>query len=237
MAESVQRRGNSSCNNGTASESLRSDADPLGAKLQELRTESKPGDLTFKFCTHRGVRAQRNGLFLPSSLPFGEWHQIGSHVLLVANSSPWWVGDWLTYGENFFKDRYEQVLAETLLDYQTLRNYAWVAKKFTMSRRRDSLSFGHHAEVAAFTEAEQDMWLTRAEKFSWSRNELRRRIRVTRLANRPHAPNEDEPKTKILKIDVATERLDLWLRAAERMNCSVAEWIISTLDGAAVPQS
>src|SRR5947209_14462058 len=29
------------------------------------------------------------------------------------------------------------------------QNYAWIAKKSTMSRRRDSLSFGRHAEVAA----------------------------------------------------------------------------------------
>jgi hypothetical protein len=237
MAESVQYQGQSSCNGGAADDTLQFDADFLHLGLRELHTELKPGDLTFKFCTEQGARVQRNGLSLPNKLSFRDWRQIGSQVLLITNSSPWWVGDWLAYGENFFEDRYEQVLADTSLDYQTLRNYAWVAKKFTMSRRRDSLSFGHHAEVAACSEAEQDIWLNRAEKFNWSRNELRRRIRATRLANQPRALNEGEKKTKILKIDVATERLDLWLRAAERMNCSVAEWIINTLDGAAAPQS
>ena len=42
-----------------------------------------------------------------------------------------------------------------MLDYQTLRNYAWVARRFAMSRRRDTLSFGHHAEVPALPEPEQ----------------------------------------------------------------------------------
>jgi hypothetical protein len=146
------------------------------------------------------------------------------------------VGDWIVYGEKFFGDRYEQAIADTSLDYQTLRNYAWVAKKFTVSRRRDSLSFGHHAEVAALTEAEQDVWLNRAQQFTWSRNELRRRIRATRLARSQSFP-KCETKTKILKIDVTVERLDRWIHTAERTNSNVVEWIITTLDRAAVRES
>lgn len=36
-----------------------------------------------------------------------------------------------------------------------------------MSRRRDTLSFGHHAEVAARAEPEQDYWLRQAEEHCW----------------------------------------------------------------------
>ncbi|MDQ3762160.1 MAG: LmbU family transcriptional regulator [Actinomycetota bacterium] len=196
-----------------------------------------PGDSIRNLGADQGARAQRSGLFLPCKLSFEEWREIGSQIFLVANSCAWWVGDWLAYGENSFGDRYEQAIADTSLEYQTLRNYAWVAKKFAMSRRRDSLSFGHHAEVAALTEAEQDVWLARAERFNWSRNELRRRLRATRLANRPQALQEGETRTKVLKIDVAVERHDRWRHAAERMDCTVAEWIITTLDRAAVPES
>jgi hypothetical protein len=35
--------------------------------------------------------------------------------------------------------------------YQTCRNAASIASTFKMSRRRDNLSFNHHAEVAART--------------------------------------------------------------------------------------
>jgi predicted HicB family RNase H-like nuclease len=39
--------------------------------------------------------------------------------------------------------------------------------------------------------------------------------------------------TKALKIDVPTELHDRWQSAAERKGCSVADWIITTLDHAA----
>jgi hypothetical protein len=133
----------------------------------ELRTELEPGELILNLDgIDWRLRALRSRLFIPCRLSFEGWRQAGSQIFLVANSCAWWVGDWLTYGENFFRDRYEQAIADTSLNYQTLRNYAWVAKKFAMSRRRDSLSFGHHAEVAALTETEQDAWLTRAERFT-----------------------------------------------------------------------
>lgn len=189
-----------------------------------------------KFSSDRGAQVQRSGLILPRRLPFDVWRQIGKEICMVTNSCAWWIGDWLAYGENSFGDRYEQAIADTSLDYQTLRNYAWIARKFTRSRRRDNLSFGHHAEVAALIDIEQDMWLTRAERFSWSRNELRRRIRAARLANHQQPPHDDGTEFRVLKIDVPTQRLDQWRKAAERMNCSVAEWIVAILDTASTRQ-
>lgn len=183
-----------------------------------------------------GAQVQRSSLILPGKLPFDVWRQIGTELCLVTNSCAWWIGDWLAYGENSFGDRYEQAIADTSLDYQTLRNYAWIARKFARPRRRDSLSFGHHAEVAALTETEQDKWLTRAERFSWSRNELRRRIRAAHLANRQQSSHEHGTEIKVLKIDVPTQRLNQWRKAAERMNCSVPEWIVSILDTASTTQ-
>ena len=75
---------------------------------------------------------------------------------------------WLVYGESQFKDRYEEAIRRTSLNYQTLRNYTWVARRFDLSRRRDNLSFGHHAEVAALDPPEQEFWLRKAEKYGWS---------------------------------------------------------------------
>lgn len=42
--------------------------------------------------------------------------------------------------------------------------------------RRDTLSFGHHAEAAALPGPEQDFWLRKAADQDWSRNHLRREI-------------------------------------------------------------
>jgi hypothetical protein len=108
-----------------------------------------------------------------------------------------------------------------------------MAKKFPVSRRRDTLSFGHHTEVAALPDDEQDVWLGRAERMGWSRNRLRRELRAIKLANRRASGDAASAHTRALKIDVPTERHDRWQSAAEQRNCPVADWIISTLDRAA----
>ena len=94
----------------------------------------------------RGWRATRTALHLGPSLSFGDWQQLGRRVGAVADSSAWWIGDWLLFGERSYGRRYRGAIEATGLDYQTLRNYAWVASRFSVSRRRDDLTFGHHAE-------------------------------------------------------------------------------------------
>jgi hypothetical protein len=149
-------------------------------------------------------------------------------MYLISDSSAWWLGDWLIYGQTHYPDRYKRAVLETALDYQTLRNYAWIARKFTQSRRRDKLSFQHHAEVASLTQEEQDMWLTRAEAGGWSRNELRRQIR----AGRNGVVNGKD--IALVRMDVVAERKDHWQKAAERSELGLREWIVATLDAAAV---
>lgn len=210
--------------------------DATGSRMMSTELERSEGSILPKPGVNRGARTDPSSLILPHRLPFEVWRQIGTEIFSATSSCAWWIGDWLTYGENCFGDRYKQAIAGTSLDYQTLRNYAWIARKFTRSRRRDNLSFGHHVEVAGLTESEQDKWLTRAEQFSWSRNELRRRIRAAYLANRSQSAHEDGREVRVLKIDVPVQRLDQWQKAAESTNNSVAEWIIATLDSASTTQ-
>jgi hypothetical protein len=125
----------------------------------------------------------KRGLVLPRQLVYEQWLRIGRQLAEVSSSSAWCLGDWLAYGEDTYSGRYRDAIEQTSLDYQTLRNYAWVAGRFMLSRRRDGLSFAHHAEVAGLSEHEQDFWLGKAEKFSWSRNKLRQEVRAS-LAER-----------------------------------------------------
>src|SRR3954453_8704327 len=128
-------------------------------------------------------------LQLDSDMTFANWLMIGRRLSRITNASPWWLGDWLIYGRRAYGERYKAALEVTDLDYQTLRNYAWVARRFPVSRRRDSLSFQHHAEVAALPDPEQDLWLGRADTERWSKSELRRRIGAERRqARNEHAP-------------------------------------------------
>jgi len=138
----------------------------------------------------------KRGLRLPRQLPFDRWLSVGRQLSDIYTSSAWCLGDWLVYGERAYRDRYHEAVAQTALDYQTLRNYAWVVKRFPLARRRGTLSFGHHAEVAALPEAEQDFWLRKAEESGWPVRRLRLEVRTSlaqRSASRPrgNGPPED----------------------------------------------
>jgi hypothetical protein len=148
-------------------------------------------------------------------------------MFVIADSSAWWLGDWLIYGKSNYPDRYKRAIAETSLDYQTLRNYAWVAGKIAVARRREGLSFQHHAEVAGLPEAEQEQWLNQAEREVWTRNELRRQIR----AQQREVTGGSE--VAVVQMSVHPERQDRWQRAADCAQLELLDWIVRTLDMAA----
>lgn len=125
------------------------------------------------------TQVRKTGMIFPETLSERSWERIGSSLRELSNSSAWWLGDWLVFGEAAYGwRRYREAIERTGLDYQTLRNYAWVARRFEHDRRRDTLSFAHHAEVTRLSPPEQDYWLRRAEQRKWSRNELRRAVRA-----------------------------------------------------------
>ena len=103
-------------------------------------------------------------LHVRQGMTFRDWVTVGKRLASVSSASTWALGDWLLFGERTFGHRYRAALEVTNLDYQTLRNYAWVAGSFAPPRRRASLSFQHHAEVAAMADVEQDIWLQRADQ-------------------------------------------------------------------------
>jgi hypothetical protein len=139
-----------------------------------------------------------------------------------------------------YTGRYRNAIEQTSLDYQTLRNYAWVAKHFSPHRRRELLSFGHHAEVTALPEPEQDFWLRKAEELGWSVKQLRREIRGSLRergsANQMEAAADDgtsELQVVKLHIEVSVDQLESCRAAANIAGLSIEEWAISALRQAA----
>jgi len=102
-------------------------------------------------------------LSLPDDLSQEDWLQIGQQLRNMDRALPWMIGDWVRFGERQYGETYQAAMEKSGLSHQTLRNQASVARKFELSRRRDNLSFGHHAEVAALTEKDADALLDRAE--------------------------------------------------------------------------
>ena len=114
------------------------------------------------------------------SIPFSEWVAHGRRLGVMGRGVGWWLGDWLRFGNAAYGERYGPAARMTGYDRQSLMNMAYVASRFEASRRRENLSWSHHAEIAAFEPAEQDEWLERAERDRLSVRDLREAIRTRR---------------------------------------------------------
>jgi len=165
-------------------------------------------------------------LEIVEGFPFEKWLDLGERLGRTHNTSAWWLGDWLYFGEHAYCVLYEEGIARTGLAYQTLANYRYVAVAFEPSRRRENLSFAHHAEVAAFEPPEQDEWLDRAEAEGWSRNELRARIREARQLSLPPRPSRARPFVRLRLYG----EIDRWEQAAAAEGQELADWLTMLAD-------
>jgi hypothetical protein len=108
----------------------------------------------------------------------------------MSRVSNWWVGDWLQYGAARWGEKYSEAARITGYDVKTLRNIAYVAKRFDLSRRRDNLTWTHHTEVAALAPEQQDEWLDRALALRLSPGDLRIELRAVQRAVESSSPDE-----------------------------------------------
>ena len=174
----------------------------------------------------RWVRSTRTDVRFDPLTPYDLWADLGARIGVYANGASWWLGDWLAFGQMKYGRRYRDAIAATGLDYQTLRNYAVVARRFAPDRRRRDVSFQHHAEICALSEHEQDRWLDLAASSGWSRNELRRRVRASLQA-------EGDEASAVVRLTVDAERARRWRDAAELTAPSFDAWALGVLDTAA----
>ena len=118
------------------------------------------------------------GLALASGLPYERWEAIGRALWAMEWGRLWWLGDWLAYGEHVYGERAAQAEALDGYDYATLSGARWVSGCIDVGRRRPTLSFAHHREVAALEPLEQERWLAAAAREGWSLQELRAVLRA-----------------------------------------------------------
>jgi hypothetical protein len=156
-----------------------------------------------------------------------DWKALGVKIAMYSEATAWWLGDWLAFGQMRYGRRYREGVELTGLEYQTLRNYAMVARRFEPSRRRDNLSFQHHAEVCSLDDDDQDFWLELAAERHWSKRELRRRVR-----GESGEPTLTAHATT-LRLVLGPQRDRCWRQAAEQSDCALTDWVTRTLDAAA----
>lgn len=107
-----------------------------------------------------------------------EWEKAGLKLGGVSRSTSWWVGDWVRFGQHHYRgDNYGFASRVTGYDEKTLRNFAYVAGRYDQRRRRDTLTWSHHAELARLTPDDQDRWLNEAEALKLTVTALRGRVR------------------------------------------------------------
>jgi len=134
------------------------------------------------------------GLVLPPDIPYMEWEDIGINLARAKETVKFMLGDWLNYGENAYGEKYAQAIDNVTYDYAYLRNIAYVCRNVEMSRRRDSLSFSHHTEVAHLDPDLQDLWLQTAEDQGLNSKVLRQAIK--------DAKGIDEKKEYSVEINI-----------------------------------
>lgn len=121
-------------------------------------------------------------LVLRPGLTYKQWEKVGIQLGLMQRGVMFWVADWMEHGETAYGEKFTQALEMTGYSPQTLLNIAWVGRAVPRSRRRDDLSFGHHACVAGLEPKEQAAWLKRAAEGDggtrWSEKRFREELRA-----------------------------------------------------------
>ena len=114
-------------------------------------------------------------LTLPPDLAFETWAKFGLELARRSSTLMWLIGDWWAYGQHRYGERLALVEGADWQGpaYQTCMNVASVCGRFETSRRREALSFSHHAEVASLPAESADGLLDAAAREGWSVRRLR----------------------------------------------------------------
>lgn len=127
-------------------------------------------------------------------LDVAEWILLGRRLGAISRGVAWWIGDWVNYGNANFGEKYSRAARITGYDVQSLMNMSYVASRFDSSRRRENLSWSHHAELASLAAEYQEMWLDYAERNHLSVRGLRESVRTSRASRLRSDLEEGQPK-------------------------------------------
>jgi|AntRauTorckE6833_2_1112554.scaffolds.fasta_scaffold05110_4 hypothetical protein len=121
------------------------------------------------------------GIQFHSDLSFDEWNELGGKLAPIGKSIGFMLGDWINYGSKSHGEKYREAILETGIAYQTLANYASVARRVSPSNRELALGYEHHAAVAKLRSNEQHHWLGLAKQHKLGVRRLRKSIVAGRV--------------------------------------------------------
>lgn len=124
-----------------------------------------------------GFVLEKTGMVPEGKPTFDQWKIALSTLERIDGAVHWWIGDLLNYGEITYRETYDDAVEKTGFERKTLWDDKWVSERIENSRRRESLSWSHHKEVASLEPDEQDDLLSQAEENDWSKQDLRNAVR------------------------------------------------------------
>lgn len=163
------------------------------------------------------------GIEFHQELSFEEWNTLGQKLAPIGRSIGFIIGDWINYGDKRYGEKYQEALAKTGLSYQTLMNYAHVARRVEIYLRKENLDWSQHATVAKLkTDEEKRHWLDMAEKHDLSVRRLRKSINFGRLATEEEVEGDPADRGYVTYLALLNRLRRWWKR--ETTKAPVDEW-------------
>lgn len=122
------------------------------------------------------VRVSRLGVRFEGDVPEQSIEDLLRDAGSFARGCLFIIGDAINYAQGKWGEKYDHWITLTGLEYQTLRNAAWAARKIDLSLRRDNLTFEHHKLIARLAPNEQERWLDLTEQNGMSVRRLRKSL-------------------------------------------------------------
>lgn len=98
---------------------------------------------------------------------------LGQVLHQLQGSIQWLIGDWIVCADEIQWGDLEAFAQEIGFEYQTVRDFAYVAQNVHLSLRNDKLSFNHHRVIARLDPLAQKQYLEMALEGKWSVAKLR----------------------------------------------------------------
>jgi hypothetical protein len=165
----------------------------------------------------------QKGIQFHGDLSIDEWESIGEKLGDAERSIGFLIGDWINYAEEKWGEKYNDAIACTGLAYQTLANYAYIARKVEFSSREENLTIKHHLAVAKLKDPEeQKHWLNQAVKHDLSVERLRKSLNFGRLATEEEVQGDPADRGYVTYLALLNRIRRWWAR--ETQKAPVDEW-------------
>lgn len=160
------------------------------------------------------VTEMATGLRFHPDTPVSVWGCLVVRLQRQQKLIEWALADAINFGEAAYGEMYAQWVDETGLTKRTLQNIAYIGRKIEPPRRREHVSFAHHAEVVALPVPDQESLLDAAESRGMTRYDLRDAVRELKASRAGRAVDasgtaieESEPLVWTAQKDDLTDEM------------------------------